>query len=219
MSPPRLTQDTLKGLASTGPSDPIHYYSHRLVGPLYRERINMGLGLLPARAFRKGLEVGYGAGAVQLVLAPHVDELHGLDLDADAAKVTALLAGRGYKSQLVRGSLYELPYADQTFDLVVCFSVFEHLTDPLKGLREVARVLTNDGSFLLGMPAVNRVMEFAFKALGVKDINDLHITPPRAVAALFSSAGLRVARERRLGVPGGPSIYRTWVLERSFQAA
>ena len=37
-------------------------------------------------------------------------------------------------------SAYELPYADASFDVVVCCEVLEHLDDPARGLAELARV-------------------------------------------------------------------------------
>ncbi|HTU20847.1 MAG TPA: class I SAM-dependent methyltransferase [Gemmataceae bacterium] len=45
--------------------------------------------------------------------------------------------------------LTRLPYADASFDAVVCGWVLEHLPDPRLGLRELARVLTPGGKLLL----------------------------------------------------------------------
>jgi SAM-dependent methyltransferase len=45
--------------------------------------------------------------------------------------------------------LTRLPYADGTFDAVVCGWVLEHLPDPRPGLRELARVLAPGGQLLL----------------------------------------------------------------------
>jgi len=39
-----------------------------------------------------------------------------------------------------QGSVYELPYKDNSFDLVVCTEVLEHLEDPQKALPEIIRV-------------------------------------------------------------------------------
>jgi ubiquinone/menaquinone biosynthesis C-methylase UbiE len=45
--------------------------------------------------------------------------------------------------------LTRLPYADASFDAVVCGWVLEHLPDPRPGLRELARVLQKGGKLLL----------------------------------------------------------------------
>jgi ubiquinone/menaquinone biosynthesis C-methylase UbiE len=45
--------------------------------------------------------------------------------------------------------LTRLPYADGSFDAVVCGWVLEHLPDPRPGLRELARVMGTGGQLLL----------------------------------------------------------------------
>src|SRR5690606_11451906 len=37
-------------------------------------------------------------------------------------------------------SIYELPFASASFDVVVCCEVLEHLDEPARGLAEIARV-------------------------------------------------------------------------------
>jgi ubiquinone/menaquinone biosynthesis C-methylase UbiE len=49
----------------------------------------------------------------------------------------------------VAADLTRLPYADQSFDAIVCGWVLEHLPDPTSGLRELARVLQPGGKLLL----------------------------------------------------------------------
>jgi ubiquinone/menaquinone biosynthesis C-methylase UbiE len=49
----------------------------------------------------------------------------------------------------VAADLTRLPYADRTFDAIVCGWVLEHLPDPRMGLRELARVLQSGGKLLL----------------------------------------------------------------------
>jgi len=209
-----LTREMLDGLPKNGPTDPIEYYRRPLIGRLFRNRINMGLRLLASRRYPSVLEVGYGAGAVLLALAPVAGELHGVDLDASPEPVTALLARRGFSARLARGNVYELPYDAGSFDLVVCFSVFEHLNEFERALSEVARVLRPGGQFLLGMPAVNRVMEVGFRVIGFKGIDDHHVTTPRAVSGSFGKVGLKVVGSRTLDFPiKGVRLYYTWLLE------
>jgi SAM-dependent methyltransferase len=208
-----LDMDLLRNLPKTGPTDPIEFYRRPVVGRLFRRRINLGLALLGDKRFASGLEIGYGAGAVLSALAPVVDDLHGLDLDADAEGTGKRLSSWGVRATLVRGSVYELPYPDHRYDLVVCFSVFEHLHEYAKGLAEVARVLRPGGSFLLGMPAVNRFMELSFRAIGFKGIEDHHVTTPRQIQAGFESAGMRVVATNHLELPLAPRLYSNWLLQ------
>ena len=49
----------------------------------------------------------------------------------------------------VAADLTKLPYADQSFDAVVCGWVLEHLPDPRPGLSELARVMQPGGKLLL----------------------------------------------------------------------
>ena len=203
---PQLRRGALEGLPKNGRTDPIQYYRRPLVGYLFRERINMGLRMLGERRFEEALEVGYGAGAVLLTLAPNVRNLHGVDLDAEPAPVTKMLDGRGFSADLRKGSVYDLPYAAEAFDLVVCYSVFEHLLEYDRGLEEVRRVLRPGGTFLLGMPAVSRTMTRLFDLIGHRNIDDDHVTAPRDVAERFGAHGFVVDAHRNLGLPGrGPA--------------
>ena len=47
---------------------------------------------------------------------------------------------------------HRLPFPDRSFDLVVSFDVFEHIADSDAHLREVRRVLTPGGRYLLQTP-------------------------------------------------------------------
>lgn len=210
---PQLRRGALEGLPKNGRTDPIQYYRRPLVGYLFRERINMGLRMLGEQRFDAALEVGYGAGAVLLTLAPNVRSLHGIDLDAEPGPVMKMLDAKGFSADLQKGSVYELPYEAEAFDLVVCYSVFEHLHEYERGLEEVRRVLKPGGLFLLGMPAVNRTMSRLFDLIGHRNIDDDHVTTPAEVAARFGAQGFVVEGQKNLGLPRrGPALYYTWSL-------
>lgn len=213
-----LTLDMLEGLPQTGLTDPIEYYRRPLIGWLYLERINRGLRLLPQQRFGRALEVGYGAGALLMAMKDGVEELHGIDLDADPIPLTEFFHSRNCRPDLRQGSVYALPYEQDFFDLVLSFSVFEHLREYRRALGEVYRVLRPGGLFLLGMPSVNKLMEAGFFAIRFKGINDLHITRPADVARCFQAIGFRELKKGALDFPAprplGIRLYRIWLLEK-----
>jgi ubiquinone/menaquinone biosynthesis C-methylase UbiE len=213
-----LQTQMLAGIPQNGPTDPIEYYKRPLIGRLFRERINRGLRLLPEQHFNRVLEVGYGAGAVQLALASATDELHGIDLDADPVSVERLLAARGSHPKLIKGTVYELPYESNFFDLTVSFSTFEHLHEYPRGLAEIYRVLAPGGLFLLGMPSVNKLMEAGFHAIGFGDITHVHVTTPAQVERAWPTAGFKLQKAAFLDLPPLSllhlRLYHTWLLQK-----
>jgi SAM-dependent methyltransferase len=53
---------------------------------------------------------------------------------------------------LTHGSLYHLPFADNSFDLVTCRMVVEHLDDPAKAFLEAHRCLRPNGAIVVITP-------------------------------------------------------------------
>lgn len=48
----------------------------------------------------------------------------------------------------VVGDIHHLPFPDRSFDLITLFMVMEHLSDPLRAIKECQRVLKKDGVLL-----------------------------------------------------------------------
>lgn len=84
------------------------------------------------------LDVGCGTGEFTRVLEAETDaEIVGLDADPDL-----LAVAREAGSQVVAGDALRLPFADDSFDLVVCQALLINLPDPERAVREFARVST-----------------------------------------------------------------------------
>lgn len=56
------------------------------------------------------------------------------------------------KSDRVVGSVLEIPFPDDTFDLVFSTEVIEHTPDPLKAVRELCRVVAPGGTLIITTP-------------------------------------------------------------------
>jgi SAM-dependent methyltransferase len=166
--------------ANHAADDPLPYYYRPFVGWFYRRRIETGLELLTP-PYARVLEVGYGSGILLPTLAQLGRELHGVDLASDPAVVGARLERVGVKAHLVKASLCEWQEARDQFDLVVAFSVLEHIPDPAAALAAIARVLRPGGSLLVGMPRVDRFMTALFPMIGYQNIDSHHVTSHRDV--------------------------------------
>ncbi|MCE2401477.1 methyltransferase domain-containing protein [Candidatus Poribacteria bacterium] len=85
------------------------------------------------------------------------------------------------KSELSVGDVRNLPYPDDTFDVVIAIEVLEHIPDPEAGLSEAMRVLKSGG--------------YAITALPVQLPLTMHLydfDTPDEVLALYKKVGLEV---------------------------
>lgn len=95
------------------------------------------------------LDAGCGTGAVMKYLAPY-GCVTGFDFSAEALRFSRQ---RGH-TQLAQASVVNLPFEDNTFDLIVSFDVICEIgVDDVTALREFARVLKPGGRLLLRLPA------------------------------------------------------------------
>ncbi|MDM7856592.1 methyltransferase domain-containing protein [Cellulomonas alba] len=119
--------------------------SHR-----WRTAENSAAYLLPALVPGTSLlDVGCGPGSVTIDLAARVapGAVVGVDQSeavVEIARTAASEAGRGNVTFEV-GDAYELPFEDDTFDVVHAHQVLQHLTDPVAALREMRRVARPGG--------------------------------------------------------------------------
>jgi SAM-dependent methyltransferase len=54
---------------------------------------------------------------------------------------------------VIHGSILELPFEKEVFDLVCCFDVIEHVQDDRKGTEEMLRVCKKGGTIFISVPA------------------------------------------------------------------
>lgn len=154
---------------------------------------------LLSRARGRVLEVGIGTG----VNLPYYDlrsPVTGVDLSRAMLERALARAYRLRRHVLVETMDAEsLAYPDRSFDTVVSTLVLCTVPDPVRALREMARVCRPDGRVLLlehgagTSPAVNRVL--AWLAPGHLRRWACHLT--RDVASLPGQAGLRLVHCER----------------------
>ncbi len=169
------------------------------------------------------LDVGCGAGDN---LSRAKSELKctvaGIDPAPGAHGVGRFLGGVDVVSlNIIQGFAEQLPYSDKTFDVVFSSHVLEHVNDERKSLREMKRVLKDDGVLIIGMPTAlmtalsylsqilfttHAKLLFAIKSIGKEDfftrvrqifIPDSH-SKPRATTIFYDLFHYRVRNWQKI---------------------
>lgn len=72
-------------------------------------------------------------------------------IQSNARSYTAFDVAEGDNIDVV-GDIHELPFADSTFDTIVCTQVFEHISKPWNVVSEIKRILKPGGKIILTAP-------------------------------------------------------------------
>ena len=95
------------------------------------------------------LDCGCGPGSITVGLAEVVapGEVVGVDIEPrQVARAQALAQDLGLtNARFEVGSVYELPFPDASFDAAFAVNALEHVSEPLRALREMRRVLRPGG--------------------------------------------------------------------------
>jgi len=112
-----------------------------------------------------------------------------------------------YESEIVvKGNILDMPFDDNSFDIVLLLDVFEHIDfiDQLKALKEIQRVLKRGGSLLTSIPNLahlnSRVMFFIHGNFQRTDCENNHPgeRPIRENIKLLQESGFGI--EKIIGV-------------------
>jgi len=97
----------------------------------------------------KALDVGCGGGFTCEFMANRGMIVSGIDPSQNSIQVAQEHASQsGLKIDYSHGFAEDLPYDDNSFDLVTCVDVLEHVADLNKVIAEINRVLKTNGLFL-----------------------------------------------------------------------
>lgn len=143
------------------------------------------------------LDAGCGEGRHCFGMLGRGARVVGFDLDFDAMrdaskrlrKEAATAASLG---EMAQGNIFQLPFADATYDRVICSEVMEHVHDYQGAARELARVTKPGGKLAITIPT--ETSEHLYLRMGDEYFESpgghIRIFKPRQLATALSKAGL-----------------------------
>ena len=152
------------------------------------------------RGDERALDVGTGAGALALALAPLVREVVGLDR---VEELLALARERGAQfgnATFVEGDATQLPFADGSFDLAGTLRTLHHVPRPELVVAELARV-TRPGARVLVIDQIAPIDPLDALAVDrferARDPEHKRLLPEVDLRHLFEANRLVLLRRRR----------------------
>lgn len=113
-------------------------------------RLRKSAQLLRCNSTSKILDVGCGSGNLLKMLEGQ--RLVGVDLSPSLLAVARERLAAKKNVELVRHNIEKLPFADNSFDRVVCSEVLEHCAKPQNVMNEMVRVCMDNGIILITVP-------------------------------------------------------------------
>lgn len=160
--------------------------------PMWKRRLKE---LLKYKTNGHLLDVGFGSGTFLRLAKEHGFEVSGTEISEYACRYV----GETYGIEVFRGDLKDAHFPSARFNVVTLWHALEHFPDPQTTLKEIRRILKNDGLLVVAVPNLNnfitRVLYFLAKGKKLKlfsiHAKELHLWhfSPRSLSRLLNVAG------------------------------
>jgi SAM-dependent methyltransferase len=164
------------------------------------------------------VEIGSGLGRVCLALAERFDRVVGIDISAEMVRRARELVSREGVEFHVGDGASLAPVADGTADLVISFTVFQHIPDVavIDGyIREAGRVLRRGGVFVFQWNNTPGALAWSIRRRALGFLQRTKLRPERhgRHAAEFLGSRVPLERIRESLAAGGLELRATKGLE------
>jgi len=171
--------------------------------PGHLDSIQLLIELAEAKQTDTVLDVACGPGLVACEFATHCNHVTGID-------ITPAMIEQAQKRQQEKGltklswavgEALPLPFADNSFSLVITRYSYHHFIDPRAALAEMMRVCKPGGKVLVADVAIDAAKSAAYDRLEImRDSSHTHALTTEEFASLFQQSGLEDCRQSAYGV-------------------
>jgi SAM-dependent methyltransferase len=177
-----------------------HVYDHSLPGHVVEHYLEKRARFVIDHCPRgDGLDVGCGTGVLASRLAAAGYRMSGVD---PSDGMLAILRERAPEVDAVPASGSQLPYEDDSFDLVLCVAVLHHVGDPAevrRTLEEMVRVSRPGGRVLVWDHNPRNPYWGPLMAKVPQDTGDERLIPEQEVIGGLAAGGARILMSAQLG--------------------
>jgi len=155
------------------------------------------------------LDLGCSSGSFLESLKGDDWKLHGIEMSTEYAKIAEAKTG----AQVFVGHILDATFPRESFDVITCFDVLEHLYEPSRVMARVGEWLKPGGIFYVLVPNIDSAEARAFGSYwhGLELPRHLFHYSPAALEFLAQSAGLSVVSlETRRNPAVGTSMRYVW---------
>jgi len=155
------------------------------------------------------LDMGCSSGTFLECMRSEAWKLYGIEMSPEEARTAEARTG----AQVFVGDVPDAPFAPESFDVITCFDVLEHMYDPRRVVAKVREWLKPGGLFYVQVPNIDSAERRVFESYwhGLELPRHLfHYSPP-SLEFLAKSAGLTVVSlETRRNPAVGTSLRYVW---------
>jgi len=165
--------------------------------------------LTPYKQCGSLLDLGCSSGSFLEFMRSESWKLYGVEMSAEGART----AEERSKAQVFVGDILDAHFPSESFDVITCFDVLEHLYEPREVMARVGQWLKPGGIFYVLVPNVASAEARAFGSYwhGLELPRHLFHYSPVSLKLLAESAGLReVLLETRRNPAVGTSLRYVW---------
>ncbi len=156
------------------------------------------------------MEIGIGTGLNLAHYGPTVLRVRAVDpIPMLPSRTAERRAAVPFPVEITHQSAERLPYEDRTFDCVVSTWTLCTITDPVRALQEVGRVLKPGGKFLFlehGRSDDQKITRWQDRLNPVQNIIGCGCNLNRRIDDLIAQAGLTITQLDRFAMQGVPRI-------------
>jgi SAM-dependent methyltransferase len=151
------------------------------------------------------LDLGCSSGSFLECMRSESWKLYGVEMSAEEARTAEARTG----AQVFVGDVPDAPFAPESFDVITCFDVLEHMYEPRRVVAKVKDWLKPGGIFYVQVPNIDSAEGRVFGSYwhGLELPRHLFLYSPVSLKFLADSAGLtEVSLETRRNPAVGTSL-------------